>query len=121
MSFDFVFIIVLLFLFLVFFFFFFLMIRRPPRSTRCCILFPTRRSSDLTRPVRMTNTESLESPSVMNTVFLGYVRTRPRSEEHTSELQSHSNISYAVFCLKKKKINEKGKRLETEFLKQQID
>src|SRR5210317_283378 len=29
--------------------------------------------------------------------------TRPRSEEHTSELQSHSEISYAVFCLKKKK------------------
>ena len=28
----------------------------------------------------------------------------PRSEEHTSELQSHSFISYAVFCLKKKKI-----------------
>src|SRR5210317_1166401 len=32
--------------------------------------------------------------------------TRPRcacrSEEHTSELQSHSEISYAVFCLKKK-------------------
>src|SRR5210317_1383701 len=26
-----------------------------------------------------------------------------RSEEHTSELQSHSEISYAVFCLKKKK------------------
>ena len=25
-----------------------------------------------------------------------------RSEEHTSELQSHSDISYAVFCLKKK-------------------
>src|SRR5210317_94756 len=29
--------------------------------------------------------------------------TRFRSEEHTSELQSHSEISYAVFCLKKKK------------------
>ena len=29
---------------------------------------------------------------------------RERSEEHTSELQSHSFISYAVFCLKKKKI-----------------
>src|SRR5881394_4614656 len=30
-------------------------------------------------------------------------RTRPgRSEEHTSELQSHHPISYAVFCLKKK-------------------
>src|SRR5210317_2323230 len=28
---------------------------------------------------------------------------RGRSEEHTSELQSHSEISYAVFCLKKKK------------------
>src|SRR3546814_9991299 len=29
---------------------------------------------------------------------------RPRSEEHTSELQSLMRISYAVFCLKKKKI-----------------
>ena len=29
--------------------------------------------------------------------------TQARSEEHTSELQSHSEISYAVFCLKKKK------------------
>src|SRR6188474_3930333 len=28
---------------------------------------------------------------------------RPRSEEHTSELQSRNDISYAVFCLKKKK------------------
>src|SRR3546814_9959972 len=30
-------------------------------------------------------------------------RQRPRSEEHTSELQSLMRISYAVFCLKKKK------------------
>src|SRR3546814_4405945 len=30
----------------------------------------------------------------------------PRSEEHTSELQSLMRISYAVFCLKKKKANE---------------
>src|SRR3546814_2365482 len=30
-------------------------------------------------------------------------RARPRSEEHTSELQSLMRISYAVFCLKKKK------------------
>mgnify|MGYP000733970325 CR=1 FL=1 len=29
--------------------------------------------------------------------------TLERSEEHTSELQSQSTISYAVFCLKKKK------------------
>ena len=35
-----------------------------------------------------------------------YDRARARrSEEHTSELQSHSFISYAVFCLKKKNIN----------------
>src|SRR3546814_4422354 len=34
-------------------------------------------------------------------VFLGY--SRSRSEEHTSELQSLMRISYAVFCLKKKK------------------
>src|SRR3546814_10296189 len=31
--------------------------------------------------------------------------THPRSEEHTSELQSLMPISYAVFCLKKKKTN----------------
>ena len=33
-----------------------------------------------------------------------------RSEEHTSELQSQSTISYAVFCLKKKKIKKKKKK-----------
>src|SRR6056300_1724868 len=37
-------------------------------------------------------------------ITLGVVCNTPvRSEEHTSELQSHSEISYAVFCLKKKK------------------
>ena len=35
--------------------------------------------------------------------MLGYLPQDFRSEEHTSELQSHSFISYAVFCLKKKK------------------
>src|SRR3546814_8140953 len=34
---------------------------------------------------------------------LGSERSSPRSEEHTSELQSLMRISYAVFCLKKKK------------------
>src|SRR3546814_2773614 len=29
-----------------------------------------------------------------------------RSEEHTSELQSHMRISYAVFCMKKKKTQQ---------------
>src|SRR3546814_1541555 len=33
-------------------------------------------------------------------------RSEPRSEEHTSELQSLMRISYAVFCLKKKKNNK---------------
>src|ERR1051326_4485888 len=33
---------------------------------------------------------------------MNHIDTRYRSEEHTSELQSHSFISYAVFCLKKK-------------------
>src|SRR3546814_6489422 len=33
-------------------------------------------------------------------------RLRARSEEHTSELQSLMRISYAVFCLKKKKQNK---------------
>src|ERR1051326_9249955 len=35
-------------------------------------------------------------------VRTGCGEDRERSEEHTSELQSHSFISYAVFCLKKK-------------------
>src|SRR5881296_4194508 len=40
-----------------------------------------------------------------------------RSEEHTSELQSHSNISYAVFCLKKKKKKNKKQTLSTHIYK----
>src|SRR3546814_5152685 len=36
----------------------------------------------------------------------GLLRARSRSEEHTSELQSLMRISYAVFCLKKKNMNE---------------
>src|SRR3546814_5186767 len=37
--------------------------------------------------------------------FLGMFHAAERSEEHTSELQSLMRISYAVFCLKKKKNN----------------
>ena len=37
-----------------------------------------------------------------------------RSEEHTSELQSHSFISYAVFCLKKKKKQIKKTKTKTK-------
>src|SRR5216117_4618245 len=44
---------------------------------------------------------------------------RPRSEEHTSELQSPFLISYAVFCLKKKK-KKKHKRYILSRLKKRI-
>src|SRR3546814_9769211 len=40
-------------------------------------------------------------------VAVGRGQRLQRSEEHTSELQSLMRISYAVFCLNKKKINEK--------------
>src|SRR3546814_6615192 len=47
-----------------------------------------------------TNWVSLDSTS---TASLKDIHFHPRSEEHTSELQSLMRISYAVFCLKKKK------------------
>src|ERR1043165_10219139 len=73
----------------VFVFFFFLMIRRPPRST----LFPY---TTLFRSVGGA------MPRQPNREHGADLRVR-RSEEHTSELQSRGLISYAVFCLKKKK------------------
>src|SRR3546814_8343437 len=42
-----------------------------------------------------------------NDVAPNHMRNGIRSEEHTSELQSLMRISYAVFCLKKKKANNK--------------
>ena len=41
--------------------------------------------------------------SVKNIEYVAMKKLGLRSEEHTSELQSHRYISYAVFCLKKKK------------------
>src|SRR3546814_1908479 len=84
-----------------FLFFFFLMIRRPPRSTRTDTLFPY--TTLFRSPLLSCPWESA--------ALRGCVRLRPavrtRSEEHTSELQSLMRISYAVFCLKKKKIKSK--------------
>src|SRR3546814_8669728 len=106
------------------------MIRRPPRSTRTDTLFPY---TTLFRSYRLTGrwkwgTGIMHADWVMITgmipgenpprqLFLavpagevevldtwhvdGMIGTR--SEEHTSELQSLMRISYAVFCLKKKK------------------
>src|SRR3546814_10819075 len=84
------------------------MIRRPPRSTRTDTLFPY---TTLFRSVhevpsamhqdvdqlaeRVAHVEAAHAP--------GFVGGAVRSEEHTSELQSLMRISYAVFCLKKKK------------------
>src|SRR3546814_3767598 len=69
------------------------MIRRPPRSTRTDTLFPyTTLFRSLSRsPCRPRAAVSTPPPC------------STRSEEHTSELQSLMRISYAVFCLKKKK------------------
>src|SRR3546814_17410029 len=107
-------------------FFFFFMIRRPPRSTRTDTLFPyttlfrsaqahrvgaDRRVADRLRPDRWLRhgrhgTDALRRQDRQRATrgdqhhraTLGW-----RSEEHTSELQSLMRISYAVFCLKKKK------------------
>src|SRR3546814_1642649 len=56
--------------------------------------------------VFLTGTGGLldESGRVIDSINLS---TEYRSEEHTSELQSLMRISYAVFCLKKKKIKNK--------------
>src|SRR5213080_4786442 len=78
------------------FLFFFLMIRRPPRSTHRYTLFPY-----------TTLFRSRGEQVAGGGLAVGARHQCHRSEEHTSELQSHSGISYAVFCLKKKKKNKK--------------
>src|SRR3546814_9974755 len=104
------------------------MIRRPPRSTRTDTLFPYTtlfRSLLAEDGVRRVNRSHVIAAD-------GSIRARydkihmfdvtlpsgeswresaafaGRSEEHTSELQSLMRISYAVFCLKKKKKNERN-------------
>src|SRR3546814_3401713 len=100
------------------------MIRRPPRSTRTDTLFP------YTTLFRSAFLEGFEDMIVEGNYVFVHAGVRPgiplekqrandlrwirddflrapgnknRSEEHTSELQSLMRISYAVFCLKKKK------------------
>src|SRR2546430_13042883 len=80
---------------ILFFFFFFLMIRRPPRST----LFPY---TTLFRSVCFANeigdlcaALGADAQEVMRIFLIDRKSTRLNS--------SHSQISYAVFCLKKKK------------------
>src|SRR3546814_7502150 len=92
------------------------MIRRPPRSTRTDTLFPYTtlfRSGDRAERSGGETWRRSEAPPqrpparhhrpcpLAEDDHCG--RGRLRSEEHTSELQSLMRISYAVFCLKKKK------------------
>src|SRR3546814_7651843 len=101
------------------------MIRRPPRSTRTDTLFPyttlfqsLRREAALARAVVLLRVQPGQrrprrpaghadrgDHPRWGADHRGRPPLRPaRSEEHTSELQSLMRISYAVFCLKKKKI-----------------
>src|SRR3546814_2279842 len=96
------------------------MIRRPPRSTRTDTLFPYTtlfRSyfnwfalgfATVLVAAKILLSASLVTTSIgaalMFVAAIGAnVSRKRRSEEHTSELQSLMRISYAVFCLKKKK------------------
>src|SRR3712207_9242699 len=88
--------------------FFFLMIRRPPRST----LFPyttlfrsyllnSQNNAPISTSHRQPATRQLdEAFNSLNTLRLAYQTTDRKSTRLNS---SHANISYAVFCLKKKK------------------
>src|SRR3546814_1923799 len=95
------------------------MIRRPPRSTRTDTLFPYTtlfRSAPylgaVTRPfVRIVGAigalRQRRAAAVLEIIdaLAAHECVADRSEEHTSELQSLMRISYAVFCLKKKKMH----------------
>src|SRR3546814_9053103 len=109
------------------------MIRRPPRSTRTDTLFPyTTLFRSLIRGQQYAsalNRRRIDF-AARQECLKGHPTGGPyshitgatilrRSEEHTSELQSLMRISYAVFCLKKKKINEHQITHKQEFLAQQ--
>src|SRR3546814_5071796 len=100
------------------------MIRRPPRSTRTDTLFPyttlfRSRAGDAA-DVSVVLDRRADLPfglyrRAVGGVCRGADGVEHRSEEHTSELQSLMRISYAVFCLKKKKhyINNTISRIST--------
>src|SRR2546422_4187895 len=98
-----------------FFFFFFLMIRRPPRST----LFPYTTLFRSRQPRGRCRRRHAEG----RVVHCGRSRVRvhrDRLDRKSTRLNSsHGYISYAVFCLKKKKKKE-NKRKELEFEKQHL-
>src|SRR5438067_8277537 len=86
------------------FFFFFLMIRRPPRST----LFPyttlfRSRHLSLHAPFREIPFRSLRHRRIVFLFACSKSQGLPRDRKSTRLNSSHVSISYAVFCLKKKK------------------
>src|SRR3712207_9177696 len=86
-------------------FFFFLMIRRPPRST----LFPYTtlfRSNDYREQAFSSLNASVTSGfgTYLTRLFQQTFFTQGADRKSTRLNSSHANISYAVFCLKKKKI-----------------
>src|SRR3546814_6564395 len=96
------------------------MIRRPPISTRTDTLFPyttlfrslvrgARRDAAAGGARRDSGAGPLSWPRAGARAVL-FGPARRRSEEHTSELQSLMRISYAVFCLKKKKYTIRQKQ-----------
>src|SRR5205807_8698911 len=96
-----------------FFFFFFLMIPRPPRST----LFPYTtlfRSlcGRLWRWTRRATSQLPASRSIFSANISGRT-ARSRDRKSTRLNSSHLVISYAVFCLKKKKTKKKHQRYAT--------
>src|SRR5437870_13577178 len=84
---------------LLFFLFFFLMIRRPPRSTLFpyTTLFRSGESMLAAMAVLLLAVNATPVPGV----------TGPRSEEHTSELQSRGHLVCRLLLEKKKKKNSK--------------
>src|SRR3546814_7530093 len=108
------------------------MIRRPPRSKRTDTLFPyttlfrsVRAQADLAGLGDRTGDQAdaaideaaeavvirtIRVDVVVRTTTTDEDERRQRSEEHTSELQSLMRISYAVFCLKKKKKHKHTKQ-----------
>src|SRR5213594_62436 len=83
------------------------MIRRPPRSTQAFTLFPY---TTLFRSPDLITANQLRARTLWD-----IAGEAGRSEEHTSELQSRTLISYAVFCLKKKTAYI-GKHTGTSFM-----
>src|SRR5256885_12265059 len=90
-----------------FLFFFFLMIRRPPRST----LFPYTTLFRSAR-VRIRDFRSIRD------LCHGFFRRERRDRKSTRLNSSHLVISYAVFCLKKKKNSYDLLLSDTDYLAQ---